>query len=102
MWLYRSAIAMDANAPEALIATNDIYARLFENCLISADRGWNLTRSMAADTRLTVAACRSCTTHYVVSNNDTKIEMHNRFACPACQQQLNARKRAARRKPHDA
>ncbi|MGF6267351.1 hypothetical protein OKW49_008345 [Paraburkholderia youngii] len=100
MWLYRSAIAMDANAPEALIATNDIYARLFESRLISADRGWNLTRSMAADTRLTVAPCRSCTTHYVVSNNDTKIEVHNRFACPACLQQLNAKK--PRRKTRDA
>jgi hypothetical protein len=103
MWLYRAAIDMGANAPEALIATNDVYERLFNgNRLISADRGWNLTRSMAADTRLTVAPCRSCSTHYVVSNNDTKIEMHSRFACPACMQQLNPKKRAARRKTHEA
>lgn len=103
IWLYRSAIAMGANAPEALIATNDIYDRLFGGKrLISADRGWNLTRSMAADTRLTVAPCRQCSTHYVVSNNDTKIEMHNRFTCPACQQQLGPKKRAVRRKVNDA
>jgi hypothetical protein len=102
IWLYRSAIAMGANAPEALIATNDIYDRLFGGKrLISADRGWNLTRSMAADTRLTVAPCRQCSTHYVVSNTDTKIEMHNRFACPACQQQLGPKKRPARKNAND-
>jgi hypothetical protein len=98
-WLYRSAIAMGANPPEALIATNDIYGRLFGGKqLISADRGCNLTRSMAADSRLTVAPCRSCTTHYVVSNNDTKIEMHNRFTCPACNHQLGPKKPSTRKK----
>lgn len=102
-WLYRSAIAMGALPPEALIATNDVYDRLFNgNRVISADRGWNLIRSMAADTRLTIAPCRTCSTHYVVSNNDAKIEMHNRFSCPSCQQQLGMKRRAARRKTHDA
>jgi hypothetical protein len=102
-WLYRSATAMGANPAEALIATNDVYDRLFGgNRVIMPDRGWNLIRSMAADARLTVAPCRTCGTHYVVSNNDTKIEMHSRFTCPACSQQLGAKKRAARRPSSDA
>jgi len=97
-WLYRSATAMGANPAEALIATNDVYDRLFGgNRIINPDRGWNLIRSMAADARLTVAPCRACGTHYVVSNNDAKIEMHSRFTCPACNQQLGMKKRAARR-----
>lgn len=102
-WLYRSATAMGANPAEALIATNDVYDRLFGgNRVIMPDRGWNLIRSMAADARLTIAPCRTCNTHYVVSNNDTKIEMHSRFTCPACNQQLGAKKRAARRPNSDA
>ncbi|MDQ7979986.1 FlhC family transcriptional regulator [Paraburkholderia sp. SARCC-3016] len=102
-WLYRSATAMGANPAEALIATNDIYDRLFGgNRVIMPDRGWNLIRSMAADARLTIAPCRTCSTHYVVSNNDTKIEMHSRFTCPACNQQLGMKKRAARRPNRDA
>ena len=102
-WLYRSATAMGANPAEALIATNDVYDRLFGgNRVIMPDRGWNLIRSMAADARLTIAPCRTCSTHYVVSNNDTKIEMHSRFTCPACNQQLGAKKRAARRPNSDA
>ncbi|MEM5440502.1 FlhC family transcriptional regulator [Paraburkholderia diazotrophica] len=102
-WLYRSATAMGANPAEALIATNDVYDRLFGgNRVIMPDRGWNLIRSMAADARLTIAPCRTCCTHYVVSNNDTKIEMHSRFTCPACNQQLGAKKRAARRSNSDA
>jgi Flagellar transcriptional activator (FlhC) len=96
-WLYRSAIDMHANAAEALIATNDIYGRLFGgNQLISPDRGYNLTRSMVADSRLALAPCRSCSTHYVVSNNDTKIEMHNSFVCPSCAQRLGSRKKPGR------
>ncbi|AUT75439.1 hypothetical protein C2L64_44425 [Paraburkholderia hospita] len=102
-WLYRSATAMGANPAEALIATNDVYDRLFGgNRVIMPDRGWNLIRSMAADARLTIAPCRTCSTHYVVSNNDTKIEMRSRFTCPACNQQLGAKKRAARRPNSDA
>ncbi|CAN7804146.1 flagellar transcriptional regulator FlhC [Paraburkholderia hospita] len=102
-WLYRSSVAMGALPPEALIATNDIYDRLFGgNRAISADRGWYLIRAMAADTRLTVAPCRTCSTHYVVSNNDAKIEMHNRFTCPACMQQLGMKRRAPRRKANEA
>ncbi|CAG4914193.1 FlhC family transcriptional regulator [Paraburkholderia gardini] len=98
-WLYRSAIATGVNAPEALIATSDIYGRLFSGKpLISVDRGWNLTRWMAVDARLTIAPCRQCRTHYVVSNSDTRIEMHNQFTCPACQQQLGPKRRGAKRK----
>lgn len=101
-WLYRSATAMGANPAEALLATNDVYDRLFGgNRLIKPDRGWNLIRSMAADTRLTIAPCRACGTHYVVSNNDAKIEMHSRFTCPACSQQLSAKKRTAQRSDGD-
>ncbi|MFC0403145.1 FlhC family transcriptional regulator [Paraburkholderia rhizosphaerae] len=96
-WLYRSAMAMGANAPEALIATNDIYGKLFDTRPLSADRGVHITRSMAADTRMAVAPCRSCGTHYVVSNTETKIEMHSSFVCPACTQQLGPRRRKTRR-----
>ncbi|RQR26310.1 hypothetical protein DIE23_29860 [Burkholderia sp. Bp9143] len=96
-WLYRAGLAAGGNAPEALIATNDIYQQLFGGKPeISADRGCNLTRSMAADSRLTIAPCRSCRTHYVVSNNDAKIEMHQSFDCPACNRQLGEKKRHAR------
>ncbi|TCG02736.1 hypothetical protein BZM27_53615, partial [Paraburkholderia steynii] len=43
------ATAMGANPAEALIATNDVYDRLFGgNRVIMPDRGWNLIRSMAA------------------------------------------------------
>lgn len=103
-WLYRSALAFGANTPQALIATNDIYSRVFSaRPLISADRGYKLTASMAADSQLAIAPCRSCGTHYVISNNDTKIEMRSSFMCPACAQQLGPR-RASRRKvaTHDA
>nr|WP_137959770.1 FlhC family transcriptional regulator [Burkholderia sp. 4M9327F10] len=86
------------NPAEALIATNDIYSRLFGGApLIGPDRGYNLTRSMVADTRLALAPCRSCGTHYVVSNSDAKIEMRNSFVCPACNHQLGPRRRAARK-----
>ncbi len=88
--------------PKALIATNDIYGKLFSDRLISADRGCNLTRAMAADTRMTVAPCRSCGTHYAVSNTDTKIEMHSSFTCPACALQLKPKRRGARRKARNA
>jgi hypothetical protein len=96
-WLYRSALAVGANTPEALIATNDLYGKLFDSRLLSADRGINLMRAMAADTRMTVAPCRSCGTHYVVSNTDTRIEMHSSFVCPACSMQLRPKRRKARR-----
>lgn len=96
-WLYRSALAMGANAPEALIATNDVYGKLFDTKLVSADRGVNITRSMAADTRMAVAPCRSCGTHYLASNTATKIEMHSSFTCPACSQQLRPRRRRTQR-----
>jgi len=102
-WLYRSALARGANPPEAMIATLDIYALLFSGRqLISADRACNLTRSMAADTRLTISGCRSCRTHYVISNNESRIEMHNTFDCPACNRQLAQKKRIRRVGAKDA
>ncbi|MFL9995240.1 FlhC family transcriptional regulator [Paraburkholderia sediminicola] len=98
IWLYRKAIARGANAPEALIATHDIYARLFSSMpLISADRAYNLTSSIAADTRLTTAPCRSCSTPYIVSNSDVRVEMHHSFTCPACAQDLGPRRRRVRK-----
>ena len=102
-WLYRSALARGANAPEAMIATLDIYTLLFSGKqLISADRACNLTRSMAADNRLTISGCRSCRTHYVISNNESRIEMHNTFDCPACNRQLAHKKRVRRVRGKDA
>lgn len=98
IWLYRKAIARGANAAEALIATHDIYTRLFGGTpLISADRAYNLTSAMAADTRLTTAPCRSCSTHYVVSNSDMRVEMHQSFTCPACALELGPRRKRVRK-----
>ncbi|WP_176060322.1 FlhC family transcriptional regulator [Paraburkholderia sp. BCC1876] len=98
IWLYRKAIAHGASAAEALIATHDIYSRLFGGTpLISADRAYNLTSAMAADTRLTTAPCRSCSTHYVVSNSDVRVEMHHSFTCPACAQELGPRRKRVRK-----
>ncbi|MGU7771768.1 FlhC family transcriptional regulator [Burkholderia sp. MR1-5-21] len=101
-WLYRAALAAGANGPEALIATNDVYEQLFDGAgAISADRGCNLTRAMAADTRLAIAPCRMCRTHYVVSNNDAKIEMQQSFDCPACNNQLGPKRRGSRSRVSD-
>lgn len=104
-WLYRSAVAEGANHAEALIATYDIYGRFFvQSPLISADRGNLMIRAMAADTRLTVSPCRSCSTHYVLANSENKIEMSHSWDCPACTGQLAMRRRSHARKEasHDA
>ncbi|HDR9060620.1 FlhC family transcriptional regulator [Burkholderia vietnamiensis] len=102
-WLYRAALDAGANGPEALIATNDLYELLFDGgAVISADRGCNLTRAMAADTRLAIAPCRICRTHYVVSNNDSKIEMQHSFDCPACNNQLGPKRRVSRPRSENA
>ncbi|AJW93744.1 flagellar transcriptional activator family protein (plasmid) [Burkholderia gladioli] len=98
-WLYRAALAAGANAPQALIATNDVYQQIFGGQhTISVDRGCNLTRAMAADNRLTIAPCRTCRTEYLVSNNETKIEMHHSFDCPACTGQLGTKRRGTKSK----
>jgi hypothetical protein len=96
IWLYRSALQMGANTPQALIAANDLYNQLFpgERALLATDRGYNLTRAMAADARLAIAPCRECRTHYIISNNESRIEMHGSFSCPACSNGLVARVRA--------
>lgn len=85
IWLYRAALTMNANTPQALIAAADLYANLFpREGLLAIDRACSLTRRMGADTRLTIAPCRECGTSYVVANNETKIEMHHSFVCPSC------------------
>ncbi|WP_321936224.1 FlhC family transcriptional regulator [Paraburkholderia sp. J8-2] len=95
IWLYRSALNMGANTPQALIAAADLYNYLFRSgrALLATDRGYNLTRAMAADARLSIAPCRECGTHYIVSNNESKIEMRNSFTCPACSDTLVGRVR---------
>lgn len=85
IWLYRAALTMNANTPQALIAASDLYANLFPgNALLATDRACSLTRRMSADTRLSIAPCRECSTPYIVANNETKIEMHHSFVCPSC------------------
>lgn len=70
-WLYRAALAAGGNAPEALIATNDVYQQLFGGKPdISADRGCNLTTFDGGRFAPHGARCRTCRTHYVVSSND--------------------------------
>jgi hypothetical protein len=98
IWLYRSALNMGANTPQALIAAADLYNHLFRNGqrLLATDRGYNLTRAMAADARLSIAPCRECHTHYIVSNNESKIEMRNSFTCPACSNSLVPRERSGK------
>lgn len=85
VWLYRAALQMGANTPQALIASADLYAILFaSNPLLATDRACSLTRWLAASARLAIAPCRNCGTHYIVSNNESKIEMQHSFTCPAC------------------
>jgi hypothetical protein len=98
VWLYRSALRNDANIPQALIAANDIMAKMFgKNLLITADRANHLTRSMAMDSRLTMAGCRSCATDYVLSNGEGKIELAKDFSCPGCNYQLSPKGQASKR-----
>jgi hypothetical protein len=95
IWLYRAALQMGANSPQALISAADLYNQLFgARALLATDRGLNLTRAMAADARLSVAPCRACGTHYIVSNNESKIELQHNFYCPACSNGLGTRARA--------
>lgn len=99
VWLYRSALHNDGNIPQALIAANDIMAKMFgKNLLISADRANHLTRSMAMDSRLTMAGCRSCSTDYVLSNGEGKIELAKDFSCPGCNYLLTPKNQASKRK----
>lgn len=84
-WLYRYALAGGATVPKALIATSDLYEKLFRNkAIINPDRAVLLTRSMSADNRLTMVPCRHCATQYILSNGDNKIEMQSSFQCPGC------------------
>jgi hypothetical protein len=98
-WLYRSALASDGNIPEALIASNDLMAKMFgKNLVISADRGNHLTRRMARDSLLRMAPCRSCGTHYILSNGEGKIELEQNFTCPGCALLLTAKGQSSKRK----
>ena len=98
-WLYRCALACDANIPEALIAANDLIAKFFGTRLrIGADRGWHLTRTMAMDARLRMEPCRNCGTHYVLANNDSKIELGMDFTCSGCLLKLEPRNSSSKRK----
>ncbi|TCK32492.1 transcriptional activator FlhC [Paraburkholderia sp. BL8N3] len=92
VWLYRCGLKNKASIPEALIAANDIVAKMFgENLIITADRANHLTRSMAMDSRLTMAPCRTCGTDYVISNGEAKIELAKDFVCPGCSYSLKPR-----------
>jgi hypothetical protein len=92
VWLYRCALENKASIPEALIAANDIAAKMFgDGLVITADRANHLTRSMAMDSRLTMAPCRSCGTEYILSNGEGKIELAKDFVCPGCSYSLKPR-----------
>jgi len=93
-WLYRYALSAGASVPQALIATSDLYEKLFrEKTLVNPDRAILLTRSMSADNRLTMVPCRHCATEYILSNGDNKIEMQSSFQCPGCLLKLVDRSR---------
>ncbi|MBC8640729.1 hypothetical protein IAG25_28325 [Caballeronia sp. EK] len=92
VWLYRCALQNGANIPEALIATNDIAAKLFgDDLVITADRANHLAGAMAMDSRLSVAPCRSCKTDYVLANEQGKIELAKDFVCPGCNYSVKSR-----------
>ncbi|RQN37284.1 FlhC family transcriptional regulator [Paraburkholderia tropica] len=100
IWLFSAALGADANTPQALIAAADLYSNLFADTspvLLTVDRACGLTRWMGASTRLSLAPCRECRTHYIVSNNESKIEMRHSFVCPACNGSLLPRARGAGR-----
>ncbi|CAM2158527.1 flagellar transcriptional activator FlhC (plasmid) [Pararobbsia alpina] len=89
-WLYRAALGAGANAPEAHIAAYALYRRQFGGDFVLAlERACSLTRTMATDSTLAVVACRSCGTPYIIANNDTKVELPNRYHCPVCTNTLN-------------
>ncbi|RZF23786.1 hypothetical protein EVC45_42315 [Paraburkholderia sp. UYCP14C] len=99
VWLFRSALDNGGNIPEALIAANDIMARTFgKSLVITADRGNHLTRAMALDSRLTMAACRGCGTDYLLSNSEGKIELAKDFSCPGCNYLLSPKSQVSKRK----
>jgi hypothetical protein len=99
VWLYRSALDNGGNIPEALIAANDIMAKTFGKSLVmTADRGNHLTRAMALDSRLTMAACRGCGTDYILSNGEGKIELAKDFSCPGCNYLLSPKSQVSKRK----
>jgi len=98
-WLYRYALNSGVNVPQAIIATNDLYEKLFgATSLINQDRAILLIRSMSADNRLTMTGCRNCGTEYVLSNCDNRIEMQSQFVCPACLLKLDGRTRSTKKK----
>jgi hypothetical protein len=95
VWIYRCALKKGANIPEALIASNDVLEKMFGSRLtVSADRANHLTRSMATDSRLNLAPCRSCGTEYILSNDEGKIELAKDFVCPGCEYDLKPRTEA--------
>lgn len=99
VWLYRCALRNDANIPEALIATNDIAAKLFgDDLMITADRVNHLTGAMAMDSRLSMAPCRTCKTDYVLANEQGKIELAKDFVCPGCSYSVKSRLASKKRK----
>lgn len=105
IWLFSAALEMNANTPQALIAACDLYSNLFSGtALLATDRACSLTRWMGAGTRLSMAPCRECSTQYIVSNIETKIEMHHSFVCPACSGSLlsRVRRRGRNRKNENA
>lgn len=99
VWLYRNGLENKANIPQALIAANDVMAKMFgRNLVITADRANYLTRSMAMDSRLTMAPCRACGTDYVLSNGEGKIELAKDFSCPGCNYLLAPKSQVGKRK----
>ncbi|WP_250491232.1 FlhC family transcriptional regulator [Caballeronia sp. INML2] len=103
VWLYRCALKNGANIPEALIASNDVLDKMFGSRLaVSADRANHLTRSMAIDSRLNVAPCRTCATEYILANDEGKIELAKDFVCPGCTGDLKPRLTEPKRKGRKA
>lgn len=85
LWLYRICISMEANVPEALIAAYNVTERALEPDLrLTPDRASYLARTMAVESEVSLAPCRSCGTDYLIANSASRIELSRSYACPAC------------------
>lgn len=87
LWLFRSALSMEASVPEAFIAAVDNGKHMFgEESKLTADRAFHLLRSMATEHELDVRACRTCGTGYLTAMGD----LAHSVLCPCCSGTLSS------------
>jgi hypothetical protein len=99
IWLYRSALAAGGNVADANIASMALCKLHFGNTFeLSFDRACNLSKSMSADSTLSVVPCRSCKTPYIISNTQSNVELAHSFNCPVCTNKLFSGRGGARQR----